>query len=337
MRKRGERAVIRSKGSVSRTVLRFAAAGLACAISAAGGPISSSDAGETDRPPAADVPEWCREVPAAFATLERVNVSQPWFDVYRVRPGVLAIYEGKQYEQVISYLIVGDQRALLFDTGLGLGHMDQLVRELTSLPVTVLNSHTHFDHVGGNADFAEVWNEDTPFSRANADGHLDDYARSALEPDHLCGALPADVRGGEYTLRPWKVSRRVADGERIDLGGRTLEVLYSPGHAPDALCLIDREHGLLFTGDTYYPGPIYLFAPGTDLPAYVRSVARLAALVPSLELLLPSHIVPVAEPSELIALQRAVEDVRSGKVEAVPVEGQLEYRFGRFSLLLAPD
>src|SRR5262245_26652689 len=268
---------------------------------AAGLLASSSAAGETDRAPATDVPDWCRELPREFAALERVNVSQPWFDVYRVRPGVFAMYEGKQYEQVISYLIVGEKRALLFDTGLGLGHIDHLVRELTSLPVTVLNSHTHFDHVGGNADFADVWNEDTPFSRANADGHLDDYARAALEPDHLCGALPPDVRGSEYTLRPWKVSHRIADGERIDLGGRTLEILYAPGHAPDALCLIDREHGLLFTGDTYYPGPIYLFAPGTDLPAYVQSVARLVALVPSLELLLPAHIVPVADPSELIA------------------------------------
>jgi hypothetical protein len=139
--------------------------------------------------------------------------------------------------------------------------MDELVRELTKLPVTVLNSHTHFDHVGGNADFPDVWNEDTPFSRANADGHLEDYARTALDPDHLCAPLPDDVHSSVYKLRPWQVSHRVADGERIELGGRTLEVIYSPGHAPDSLCLLDREDGLLFTGDVLSRAD---FCPGTS-------------------------------------------------------------------------
>ena len=304
-------------------------------IGAAGAPVGSL-AGEPDPPPAAQLPAWCKEPePAAYAALERVQVSQPWFDVYRVRPGVFALYEGKQYEEVISYLIVGERRALLFDSGLGIGHMGALVRELTSLPVTVLNSHTHFDHVGGNADFTDVWNEDTPFSRANADGHLDDYARMALAPDRLCAPLPDDVHSSVYALRPWQVSHRVEDGERIDLGGRTLEVIYSPGHAPDSLCLLDREDGLLFTGDTYYPGPIYLFAPGTDLDAYGRSVAKLAQLVPALSLLLPAHIVPVAEPVELTVLQQAFADVQARKVEPVPVDGQLEYRFEHFSFLMA--
>jgi glyoxylase-like metal-dependent hydrolase (beta-lactamase superfamily II) len=306
---------------------------LAFAVLAAGGAPAPPESVAT---PVA--PDWCRDpAPAELRELARVETRQPWFDVYRVRPGVFALYEPKQYEHVISWLIVGERRALLFDTGLGVARIADVVRELTALPVTVLNSHTHFDHVGGNADFADVWNADTPFSRANADGHLDDYGRATLEPDRLCGPLPAGVKRAPYTLRPWEVSRRVADGERIGLGGRELEVLFTPGHAPDALCLLDREHGLLFTGDTYYPGPIYLFAPGTDLAAYADSVNRLARLVPSLTLLLPAHEVPVAQPAQLAALQDAIARVRAGSATAVPSEGLLEYRFDGFSLLLAPD
>src|SRR6185369_17926907 len=65
-------------------------------IGAAGAPVGSL-AGEPDPPPAAQLPAWCKEPePAAYAALERVQVSQPWFDVYRVRPGVFALYEGKQ-------------------------------------------------------------------------------------------------------------------------------------------------------------------------------------------------------------------------------------------------
>jgi glyoxylase-like metal-dependent hydrolase (beta-lactamase superfamily II) len=280
--------------------------------------------------------DWCRGPRSAvFSTLERVPTQQDWFEVYRVRPDTFAIYEPKQYELVISYLIVGEERALLFDSGLGIGHMSTLVRELSSKPVTVLNSHTHFDHVGGNAEFDDVWNTDTPFSRASARGELDDYGRAALEPDRLCGQLPTDLAPGPYALRPWRVTHRIRDGERIDLGGRVLEVIFTPGHSPDSLVLLDRAHGLLFTGDTYYPGPIYLFARGTDLDAYARSVARLAGLVPELERLLPAHEVPGAEPAQLLALERAVEQVRAGTIEPVPTDDTLEYRFDGFSLLLA--
>jgi len=322
----------RRPAAVSRFVRPFALATfLASASALAGGQDGVLEGGAV---PATD--DWCRGPrPAAFASLERVPTAQDWFEVYRIRADVFAIYEAKQYEEVISYLIVGDEKALLFDSGLGVGHMAALVRELSSKPVTVLNSHTHFDHVGGNAEFEDVWNTDTPFSHASARGELDAYGRATLEPDRLCGELPADVATGPYTLRPWRVTHRIHDGERIDLGGRVLEVIFTPGHAPDSLVLLDRARGLLFTGDTYYPGPIYLFARGTDFDAYARSVSQLARLASELQLLLPAHTVPVAEPAQLVALEHAVEEVRAGTVEPVTTEDTLEYRFDGFSLLLA--
>lgn len=72
----------------------------------------------------------------------------PWFEVYEPVPGVYAIYEPHQAEETISYLIVGDKQALLFDTGMGISDIKKTVRELTTRPIVVLNSHTHNDHVG---------------------------------------------------------------------------------------------------------------------------------------------------------------------------------------------
>ena len=83
-----------------------------------------------------------------WKSFRRIDQSQDWFEVYAVAPGVFAIYEPGQFEEVISYLIVGSDKALLFDTGLGIGDMKQLVTELTPLEPVVLNSHTHYDHVG---------------------------------------------------------------------------------------------------------------------------------------------------------------------------------------------
>ena len=281
-------------------------------------------------------PDWCRELPRPeYKSLERGNVASGWFEVYRVRPDVYAIYEPHQFEEVISYLIVGRRRALLFDTGLGVASVRDLVTQLTPEPVTVLNSHTHFDHTGGNAEFSEIFNEDTAFSRANAKGQSNAYSRDALASQRLCGPLPPGVHPDAYTIRPWRVTHWVRDGEHIDLGGRELEVIFTPGHTPDSLSLLDRRRGLLFTGDTFYPGPIYLFTPETDFAAYAQSVARLAQLVPHVRLLLPGHNVPIAAPESLARLNDSVKSVQSGAARFVVTEGRRDYRFEGFSLLLS--
>src|SRR5262245_11214986 len=85
-------------------------------------------------------PDWCQKLPrAGYKNLEHVQVKSDWFEVYRVRPGVFALYEPHQYEEVISYLVLGSKRALLFDTGLGIGKIRGVVDQLTRLPITVLN------------------------------------------------------------------------------------------------------------------------------------------------------------------------------------------------------
>jgi glyoxylase-like metal-dependent hydrolase (beta-lactamase superfamily II) len=293
-------------------------------------------AGFAEQPAEPLRPEWCRQLPRPeYGKLERILRDEPWFDIYRIRPGVFAIYEPKQFEEVISYLILGEKRALLFDTGLGVGKISATVNRLTSLPVTVINSHTHFDHVGGNAEFPEIWNRDLPYTRRNMSGESNAYSRDALAPERLCGALPPGTSSKSYSIRPWKSTHTLQDGERVTLGGRELEVIFAPGHTPDSVVLFDRVNGLLFTGDTFYPGPIYLFVPETDFAAYVRSVARLAALEPQIKLLLPAHNVPVAAPYYLKRLADAVQQVQRDTAKSEVTEGHREYSFDGFSLLFS--
>jgi glyoxylase-like metal-dependent hydrolase (beta-lactamase superfamily II) len=290
----------------------------------------AQDSGEPLRP------EWCQQLPRPeYKRLARVDVHSDWFEVYRIRPAVFAIYEPHQFEEVISYVILGHDRALLFDTGLGVASMKNVVTQLTTLPVAVLNSHTHFDHTGGNFEFSEILNEDIAYSRKNAQGQSNIYSRDALAPARICGKLPTGVRADSYAIRPWQVTRAVHDGEHIDLGGRELEVIFTPGHTPDSLSLLDRKNGLLFTGDTFYKGPIYLFTPETDFAAFARSIARLAKLTPDLQVLLASHNVPVAQPQALTRLDEAVKKVESGEATFVVTKGRREYSFDGFSLLLS--
>ena len=283
-------------------------------------------------------PDWCKSLPRPeYKSLERVLATDPWFEVYKVAPGVFAIYEPHQAEEVISYLIVGTKQALLFDTGMGIADIHKVVRQLTSRPVVVLNSHTHNDHVGGNSLFTFVFGMDTPFTRANAKGSRDD-AQEELAPGMICGNLPKGFDPKTYATKPWHVSLFVKNGFKINLGGRTVEIIATPGHTPDAISLIDRENGLLFTGDTYYPGPIWLFRPESELDAYVASVKKLAAIAPQIHLVLGAHNVPVADPSVLPKLVTAIEDARAGKIEGKPLEGgKASYTTNGITFLLRPQ
>ena len=111
-------------------------------------------------------PEWCKKLPhPENAALGRVLPAETWFEVYKVAPGVFAIYEPHQSEEVISYLILGRKRALLFDTGMGISDIKKLAAELTALPVAVVNSHTHNDHVGDNWRFSEKKDANARYDR----------------------------------------------------------------------------------------------------------------------------------------------------------------------------
>jgi glyoxylase-like metal-dependent hydrolase (beta-lactamase superfamily II) len=282
-----------------------------------------------------ETPAWCKSLPRPeYKTLERVPVPDSWFEVYKAAPGVLAIYEPHQSEETIGYLILGQKRALMFDTGMGIGDLKSLTAQLTHLPIILLNSHTHNDHVGNNWQFDTVWGMDTDFTRQSARGSRE-AAQAEIAPGEVCGNLPAGFDRNTYATKPWKIAKYVHDGERIDLGGRTIEVIATPGHTPDAISLFDRAHGLLFTGDTYYPGTIWIYRPETDLVAYSKSVHHLAALAPQVKIVLGAHNVPVAPPSVLTELASAFDKVRAGQVAATPAgEGKVVYKLGAISFLM---
>jgi glyoxylase-like metal-dependent hydrolase (beta-lactamase superfamily II) len=277
---------------------------------------------------------WCDLLPRpANAALPRVKVSSDWFQVYQAAEGVYALVEPRQFQEAISYLIVGRDNALLFDSGIGLVPIRPVVEELTKLKVAVLNSHTHFDHVGGNAEFDQILALDTPFTRANMRGFPAASLRGEVAPESFCNGAPPGAPLASFHTRAWKASRTVRDGETIDLGGRALEVLRIPGHTPDSVALFDRTQGLLWTGDSYYESTIWLFAPETDLAAYEASMARLAAL-PGVRKLLPAHNTAQAEPRRIGEAHQAIRRIRAGSVPArKDADGRLVFDFDGFSVL----
>lgn len=266
----------------------------------------------------------------------RVDVSSDWFEVYEVADDVLAIYEPGQFEEVISYLVIGRERALLFDTGLGIGDIRAVLDELTDLDVVVLNSHTHYDHVGGNYQFDSILATDTAYTRHHELGRPHEAVAEFIGPGWVWKSWPQSFDPATYRGRPFTVERRVDDGDRIDLGDRVLEVLLTPGHAPDSLCLIDREHRLLFTGDTLYLATLYAHLDGSVPSLYRASARRLAGLADDVDQLLTAHNVPVITSDYLSALNAAFTAIFEGRGDYALADGYREYDFGDFSIMV-PD
>lgn len=284
-------------------------------------------------------PSHCASLPRPQnAALERVAVDSNWFEVYRAAEGVYALVEPYQYQETISYLIVGSEKALLFDSGLGLVPMRPVVEQLTALPVAVLNSHTHYDHVGGNAEFDTVLAVDTIYTRANMDGFPQAELVSEAAPEAFCQEPPGDADPASFHTRPWQASRFVSDGELIELGGRQLEVLHVPGHTPDSLVLLERSKGLMWTGDTYYDGGLWLFVPESSLEDYQASISRLREVAAEVQQLLPAHNTAKADPAQLARVDEVLKKIRAGHAVGKPESGsRLVFEVDGITLLTAPQ
>lgn len=283
-----------------------------------------------------DTGNWWDALPRPeWSEYERVAVDDGWFEVYQIIDGIFAIYEPGQFEEVISFLIAGEDMALLFDTGLGIGDIRDVVEQLTDLDVVVLNSHTHYDHIGGNHQFETIYAMDTEFTRGRSiNGRPHEAVAEFVSEGWIWMPLPEGFIKDEYHSHPFAITRMIAEGDVIDVGGRRLEILETPGHAPDSICLIDRENRILFTGDTFYLAPLYAHVDGSDFEDYARSAARLAGLAGEIDIAITSHNVPIVDGEYMTALGLAFEQIRAGSVEFVVTDGNREYHFDRFSVIV---
>jgi glyoxylase-like metal-dependent hydrolase (beta-lactamase superfamily II) len=195
------------------------------------------------------------------------------------------------FADMVTYLLIGDERALLIDTGIHIGDLAAVVGKLTDRKVTVANTHAHLDHIGHNADFEQILRsaKDDAVYKMHTDPA---YTREMMKrsyPPFLVSLLRGPL---EKMVNVPRESQRenIADGDTIDLGGRKLTVIETPGHSPGAVCFLEEQSGWLFSGDTGGDWGMLLDLDGCLPPEiFLSSVEKLKALSGSFDKIWPGH------------------------------------------------
>ena len=200
-----------------------------------------------------------------------------WFTVEKIDAQTFAISEYRHWEETHCYLLCGQDRAILIDTGLGVSNIKRVVDSLTALPVTVLTTHAHWDHIGGHGFFDRI-----AVHEAEKDWITGNFPLPLKEVKEqltkLPCALPEEFDLDSYRLFQGEPQILLHDGDCFDLGGRTIRVLYTPGHSPGHCCFYEQERRYLFSGDLVYKGCLEASYPSTDPLLFYQSVKRLLEL-----------------------------------------------------------
>lgn len=185
---------------------------------------------------------------------------------------------------VRCFLFEGSERALLVDSGMTPQDLRGMVAGLTQKPVLLVNTHADPDHIANNAQFEEVLM------------HPAEYAHYYTQ------------RGQRHPVQP------VWDGDVIELGGRSFEVIAVPGHTPGSIALLDRQERFVLGGDGVQNGGIFLFGPHRSLHGYLCGLQRLQMRAAGFDTVYPSHG-DFPQPASLIGqLIKGTEAVLRGEV-----------------------
>lgn len=225
-----------------------------------------------------------------------VAIASRWFSRIRVDDDITLLTEPyvTPFLRCNIWHIRGRNKDMLVDTGLGLVSLRQAERDLFDKPLVAVATHAHFDHVGGLHEFqdpcvhvceahalataadgmalsTEMLGEETLALLREAGYVIDDgsflsaYPYEGFDPTVHC-------------LHPVKTTNLVAEGDIMDIGDRSFEVLHLPGHSPGSIGLYENKTGILFSGDAIYDGPLLYNLPESDREQYACTLRRLMAL-----------------------------------------------------------
>jgi glyoxylase-like metal-dependent hydrolase (beta-lactamase superfamily II) len=232
-----------------------------------------------------------------------------YWRVQQIAPETWAIGEPANDPDNYEYLLAGKTRALLIDSGSTPRDIHPALAALTRLPITVIPTHLHSDHTNGLRNFDRIALVDLPETRALLRG-------GKVHMRRLQFMAPTSIPTPVFTVSEW-----IKPDSEIDLGGRTVRLLWTPGHTATSIAIWDPAVRLVFTGDYIYTTTLYAFMPDSSLTAYQATAERLLKLLPADTIIYGAHCcrndappqAPWLAMSDLRDVRNAVAAIRSGQ------------------------
>ncbi|MEG0258918.1 MAG: MBL fold metallo-hydrolase [Lysinibacillus sp.] len=242
-------------------------------------------------------------------------INDPWFTVRKIDEKTFAISELGHWEKVHSFLLLGDKKAALIDTGLGIDNMKRITDQLTDLPIDILTTHVHSDHIGSHGMYDNIF-----VHEYERDWLVHGIVGLSLEQIRANTArdisipTPESFNPANYMPFQGEPTELLKDGEIIDLGNRKLMIYHTPGHSPGHITIFDETFGYLFTGDLFYDEtPIYAFYPTTNPVDLVNSLERITE-IPNITMIYGSHNTLGINPDILDGVKEAVNYLRNNNL-----------------------
>ena len=240
-----------------------------------------------------------------------------WFTIEQIDRDTFSISEYKHWEETHCYLLCGEKYAILIDTGLGVSNIRKIVDSLTKLPVMTVTTHVHWDHIGGHKYFDNI-----AVHEAEKDWLSVRFPIPLQVVKNNLTRLPCDFPR-DFDINAYQIfqgipQRILHDGDFLNLGGREIQVVHTPGHSPGHCCFYEPERNYLYSGDLIYKGSLDAFYPTTDPKLFYQSIRRIRKY--NIKKVLPGHH-QLDIPVSLIA------DIEAGYVNMVVVKDMS--RFGR--------
>ena len=228
-----------------------------------------------------------------------------WFTIDHIDKDTHIISEYRHWEETHAYLLNGTERSLLLDTGLGICNIYDEVIKLTDKPVTAVATHIHWDHIGGHKFFPDFYAHEDELNWLNGEFPLTLEQIKDMVVDRC--DLPEGYNVDNYRFFQGTPTMVLKDNDIIDIGGRSIQVLHTPGHSPGHICFFEKERGYLFTGDLVYKDTLFAYYPSTDPKAYLKSIERVATL--PVKKVFPAHHSLDIHPEILIRMRDAFRPV----------------------------
>jgi glyoxylase-like metal-dependent hydrolase (beta-lactamase superfamily II) len=241
-----------------------------------------------------------------------------WFTIDQIDSDSYILSEYRHWEETHCYLLNGSERSLLIDTGLGICNIHDEVIKLAGKPVSAVATHIHWDHIGGHEFFPDFFAHGAELNWLNGEFPLTMEQIKDMVVDRC--DLPEGYDVNNYVFFQGNPTRVLKDNDVIDLGGRLIQIIHTPGHSPGHMCFWEKERGYLFTGDLVYKDMLFAYFPSTDPKAYLDSLERVSGL--PVKQVFPAHHSLDIQPEILGRMRDTFQELEK--------EGKLKHGSGKF-------